>query len=600
MPVSTQTTKNSYVGDDATTEFPFTFAIKTDSELLVNILRASNEIDTLILDTDYYVQSTAGNYDDGGTCVLTSPLETGDTLYLSRQMTITQPVDLYEGGNLPAQTVEDMVDRLTIMVQEIYEKVNRSFKGPITDGLDLSSELPVASLRANKYLKFNADGEPSAVESIEPGSATISAFAETILDDTSANAARVTLGDYDLVIGSAGDFALLENGAGGTYARVLVKAGTYTTSVNLDLNDHNVQVFEGETLATQITFSSASGNKITMEPTSVIRRMKLISSGANSGTDYIINGANGARTYVEEVHLESSNVTPVGGMTGVLGGAKYCLAKELDRGFSQCYNLSHCEAQNCVTYGFYLCYELAVCDSTTSDTVTTLQHFSSCYRMSACRAYRASRTGTDVGFMSCENLVACYASLTGSKGFSNSYDLAGCSASACGTDGFYSCSELSACRSTGHLGDGFESCSRLTSCFAQSNTGSGFKSCTNMAACDSNTNVAADTANSEPIIRKIVGFTAWNMDTTATLAIAHGCTLADIRAVKVVLFNNGGTAVYDCPTPSSDDLALDLSMTSIDATNINLRRRATPGIFDAAGFNAAYGYVVIDYIAAGI
>jgi hypothetical protein len=120
-----------------------------------------------------------------------------------------------------------------------------------------------------------------------------------------------------------------------------------------------------------------------------------------------------------------------------------------------------------------------------------------------------------------------------------------------------------------------------------------------MTACNSSDNTAADTDNAEPILTKIVGFTAWNMDTTATLAIAHGCTLADIRRVTVKLFNNAGTAVYECPTPSTDDLALDLSMTSIDATNVNLRRRASPGIFDAAGFNAAYGYLLIDYIAAG-
>ena len=74
------------------------------------------------------------------------------------------------------------------------DTMDRSLHAPDTDAADLDMELPNSVDRASQYMAFDTDGEPTVVSSVAPATATITAWAETLLDDASSSAARSTLG----------------------------------------------------------------------------------------------------------------------------------------------------------------------------------------------------------------------------------------------------------------------------------------------------------------------------------------------------------------------------------------------------------------------
>jgi len=94
--------------------------------------------------------------------------------------------------------------------------------------------------------------------------------------------------------------------------------------------------------------------------------------------------------------------------------------------------------------------------------------------------------------------------------------------------------------------------------------------------------------------QKILSFTAWNMDTSASKSVAHGLTHSKICGVRAVVFSNAGTLGYAVGGWSSEGATVDLFM-NFDDTNIILQRFAT-GYFDSASYNAAYGKIIVDYI----
>ena len=91
MTVSTVVDHNDYTGNGVTTSFPYTFRIFKKTDLTVSVIDLSENISTLVLDTDYTVTNAGGS--NGGNVVLTSPLASGWKISLARN-----------AGNRPAQS----------------------------------------------------------------------------------------------------------------------------------------------------------------------------------------------------------------------------------------------------------------------------------------------------------------------------------------------------------------------------------------------------------------------------------------------------------------------------------------------------------------
>ncbi len=102
-------------------------------------------------------------------------------------------------------------------------------------------------------------------------------------------------------------------------------------------------------------------------------------------------------------------------------------------------------------------------------------------------------------------------------------------------------------------------------------------------------------ANSQGAACCVVEIGDWDMDTTASVAIAHGLTLSKIRSVSALIRNDAGTVLY--PLIGHDGAAAAAMIETIDATNINIIR-AAGGDFDGADFDSTSynrGWIKIDY-----
>ena len=116
------------------------------------------------------------------------------TVTIKRVVPKEQGVDLENQGKYLAEVQETALDRITQILIELKEEIDRVVKVPVSDTSNLN--LPSASARANKFLRFDSNGDPDVSVDANPDIATIpvSAFMETVLDDVDGDTALGTLG----------------------------------------------------------------------------------------------------------------------------------------------------------------------------------------------------------------------------------------------------------------------------------------------------------------------------------------------------------------------------------------------------------------------
>lgn len=128
MTVSTEVDHNDYTGNGVTTSFPYTFRIFQKSDLMVQVADLNENITVLTLDTDYTVTG-AGGY-SGGAVVLASPLANGWQISISRELPVTQEMDLRNQGKFFAEVHEDAFDKLTMLIQQCFGFLRLALRKP--------------------------------------------------------------------------------------------------------------------------------------------------------------------------------------------------------------------------------------------------------------------------------------------------------------------------------------------------------------------------------------------------------------------------------------------------------------------------------------
>ena len=161
MAVSVTTNKNRLTSNGSTTAFNFTFPLPDSDTTQVKVMLTVGSVDTLQDVSLYAVTATNNDFSSGGTVTFTTAPASG-TITIYRDLATTQTSDYVPGGALDADTLEGNLDKLTMLVQEQQDAIDRSIKFPVTDATALTSEIPNSSGRASNTLIFDSSGNVGA------------------------------------------------------------------------------------------------------------------------------------------------------------------------------------------------------------------------------------------------------------------------------------------------------------------------------------------------------------------------------------------------------------------------------------------------------
>lgn len=191
MPIETVDNRISYTGSGTTGPFSFPYYFLSNGDLKVVKVTIADGTEEVLLLTTHYTVAGAGE-EAGGEVTLVSSLSSSYKLVIFRDPPLTQTSSYPRNDPFPAETHEQIVDKLTMLEQRTRELALRSLHQPDGD-IETIEALPAAIDRASAYLAFDAEGDPIASSGTSTG-LVASSFIETVLDDTSASDVRTTLG----------------------------------------------------------------------------------------------------------------------------------------------------------------------------------------------------------------------------------------------------------------------------------------------------------------------------------------------------------------------------------------------------------------------
>ena len=152
--LSTLLNKIQYSPNGTTTQFAFPYLFLVETHLQVTVTETDGTDTLQTLTTDYTV--TGEEDPAGGTVTMVTAPASGTILTVARIVPINQLVDYIANDDFPAETHETALDKITMILQQIAEELERSIRFPITENYD--GELLDEIGRANTIMVFDSDG----------------------------------------------------------------------------------------------------------------------------------------------------------------------------------------------------------------------------------------------------------------------------------------------------------------------------------------------------------------------------------------------------------------------------------------------------------
>jgi hypothetical protein len=187
LAISSSTRKaGPFLGNDATTVFPFAFKVFTAADLLVVNTSALGIESDLVIDVDYTVTLNSNQDNDpGGSVTLADALPTGERLTVTSDVAALQPLVLTNNGGFYPRVINDAFDKITIIAQQLVERVGRSLKLPISSTASATLPDPVP----NSILAWNSDAD--GFVNVAPGDlATVAGYADARVETFAGTGAQ--------------------------------------------------------------------------------------------------------------------------------------------------------------------------------------------------------------------------------------------------------------------------------------------------------------------------------------------------------------------------------------------------------------------------
>ncbi len=200
---TTNPARNNYTGNGSTTVYNFTFPVLKESnradnkEYSIKVIITENETDTVKTETTDYTVTLNEDTRLGTITFGTAPTATQKITFVS-DVDVSQATDYNNIGTgaFPADSHEKALDKLTILFRQFLEKENRAISLPESSSLS-NLEIPVSSDNADKAIVINSTGDNLEAKNLaDIGTAPVTDFAKTLLDDTTNTQARTTLDVY--------------------------------------------------------------------------------------------------------------------------------------------------------------------------------------------------------------------------------------------------------------------------------------------------------------------------------------------------------------------------------------------------------------------
>jgi len=163
MSISNTTTKIKYSCNGAAVNFSFAFPILATADLHVIKRTVATGVEVELDETTDYTVYALNNDFTGGGVVTTvgAAFSSAYEVCIYREQVATQETDYTDGAAFPAESHETALDKLTMLVQELREKVDRAILVPISEmDSGTNMQLPDKIDRASKALSFDIDGNP--------------------------------------------------------------------------------------------------------------------------------------------------------------------------------------------------------------------------------------------------------------------------------------------------------------------------------------------------------------------------------------------------------------------------------------------------------